>query len=174
MDHGFQPDNDLGRSCEPRWKGTIVLIGGLFVFGSGAAAVTPEQLFELARTWYTGNSTPSTLLMVLEGRHPFTGQYRLTFDGSGNWSTGDLEVTEAGKVKGRIIAIIGAIPYTINGNAKDDGQVDADLSGIPATSFGSLEGTLSDPNKPPYEVTGSGTWRINTIGSGTWTTTRQK
>jgi hypothetical protein len=108
----------------------------------------------------------------MDGKHPFTGEYRLTFAGSGNWSTGDLEVTDAGKVKGRIIAVIGAIPYTISGNAKDDGQIDADLTGIPATSFGPLKGTLSDPDKPPYEVTGSGTWRINTIGNGTWTTTR--
>ena len=173
MDYDFRTDIDRSRPCKHCSWVRIVLVWSLFVFGSSASALSPERLFDLARTWYTGNSTPATLFNVLEGKHPFTGQYRLTFSGSGNWSTGDLEVTDAGKVKGRIMAVIGAIPYTIDGNAEDDGQVDADLRGIPATSFGPLKGTLSDPDKPPYEVTGSGTWRINTIGNGTWTTTKE-
>lgn len=157
----------------PRIAWGTALILPMILFQGRTAADTPERLFEMARTWYTGNSTPSALLQVLEGSHPFTGHYDLEFDGAGAWLTGNLTVNDNGRLSGRIVYSFGSVPYSINGTVRDDGRVNGNLTGLPATSFGAMQGTLSDPDQPPHEVTGSGSWFINTIGSGTWITTKQ-
>jgi len=168
------PDSRAGKRATnrfPRIRVCVFVLGHALILQSAwASTVDPEALLEIAKTWYSGNSTPSVLLNVLAGEHLYKGKYRLTFKGSGAWSQGNLEVSSTGKVSGGILATIGSVRYTLSGNAKNDGTISAKITGLPATSFGTMSGTLCNPGNPPRTVTGSGNWYVNTIGAGTWTT----